>query len=1001
MASTDKTTREIEIIANGEKFNASIKEMAGAQAILNAQINKMAADDPKRKDLIQQYQSIKQKANEARAEINGLAKAQTMAASGGGFFKQMWGNALGVFTGGGLLAAAQQLWGLFTTSQKAFEGSAQINSQLEAGLKSTAYAAGITKAEIEALAEERMGKTLFDDDATKGAATLLLTFTEIKKGVFEEALPAIQDMAQKMAGDGPADLKGASIQVGKALNDPIKGITALSKVGVSFTADQKEMIKGMVETGDKAGAQRMILAELNKEFGGSAEAARKAGGGWASLQMTLGELQETLGGFVQNGLNKASDFLGQVMEKSEPVVAIFRDLWGVVTDLWDDVMGLVEGMGLFNSQGDAASAVVEGLRFVFELLVAPIKGAIMVIDGLIEGFVKLYNSSGLVRGHIGGLAAIVSSVFTSIKNAAVNVLGGVADLLVGIFTLDVNKIKSGLKKTFDGVVNDVGGAGARAGMAYIDGYTSSQDKRIKTQKEKAAAQAEEEKIEAAKKGEAVATAETEAQKKAREKAEKEAKKAAEKAAKELAKAREEFNKAEMEAEIEFAKLKVEVMEDGIDKVLAKLRLQHELEKRELNKQRTAVLDNIAATGLEKMALIDNLDQQQKLKDEELKAAEQAALDEAEEKRNAKEQEDLEKRLAKSDEEAALKAEKIQNDFLTDQAVLEEQSLLALEAEMLRDERLLELKKATAVANLAILEEANQGESLAAKKLKNEILATDKEIADGKIANEKRTAEFKDAMFKRTTGGFKEVLQAGIDFFSADEAMRKKNASVIKAFSKGMIAVNLAEEIQGIWKTANENPANALFPGAGMIIASVKTASAIMRANSAAVQVNAQQFATGGMTSRGGGRALINMVERNGMWETASGYSGGSIGSFADGGFVGSAKLGLIGERGAELVIPNWMISSPKYANTVGWLESERVKGARAFAEGGMTAADAQVPGAPSAANSEMIMLQMVAEMRAMRTEVASWPKHLQVHNNVGETQEGIAVLNVLTDRSSA
>ena len=69
------------------------------------------------------------------------------------------------------------------------------------------------------------------------------------------------------------DLQSATIQVGKALNDPIGGISALSRVGIQFTADQKAMIEGMVEAGDVAGAQAIIIEELNSQFGGSAAAA--------------------------------------------------------------------------------------------------------------------------------------------------------------------------------------------------------------------------------------------------------------------------------------------------------------------------------------------------------------------------------------------------------------------------------------------------------------------------------------------------------------------------------------------------------------------------------------------------------------------------------------------------------------------------------------------------------------------------------------------------------
>ena len=128
-------------------------------------------------------------------------------------------------------------------SVMAFSNAAKVDAQLAAALKSTGGAAGLTMDQLKSQAEGLAKVTLFDDDATKGAQALLLTFTDIKGAVFNDTIPVIQDLATAMAGTGPADLKGASIQVGKALNDPIKGITALSKVGVSFTKGQKDMIE--------------------------------------------------------------------------------------------------------------------------------------------------------------------------------------------------------------------------------------------------------------------------------------------------------------------------------------------------------------------------------------------------------------------------------------------------------------------------------------------------------------------------------------------------------------------------------------------------------------------------------------------------------------------------------------------------------------------------------------------------------------------------------------
>jgi hypothetical protein len=152
-----------------------------------------------------------------------------------------------------------------------------VAAQTEAVLKSTGGAANVTAAGLDRMALSMLKKTGVDDEAIKTGANLLLTFTNIRnetgKGnrIFDQTTQTMLDMSTALG----QDAKQSAIQLGKALNDPIRGVTALQRVGVTFTAAQKEQIKALVESGNVMGAQKLVLAELNKEFGGSAEAAGK------------------------------------------------------------------------------------------------------------------------------------------------------------------------------------------------------------------------------------------------------------------------------------------------------------------------------------------------------------------------------------------------------------------------------------------------------------------------------------------------------------------------------------------------------------------------------------------------------------------------------------------------------------------------------------------------------------------------------------------------------
>ena len=174
----------------------------------------------------------------------------------------------------------------------AWNESEQALGQLQATMKSTGGAVGVTTDAMVAQAKALQSLTTYDDDAIVGMQSVLATFTNIKQEIFTGAVPAILDLSTKMG----QDLKSSAVQVGKALNDPIQGITALRRVGVNFSDEQEKVIKNLVETNRVAEAQSMILRELQVEFGGSAEAAALVGTGpMQQLRNEMGDVNEEVG----------------------------------------------------------------------------------------------------------------------------------------------------------------------------------------------------------------------------------------------------------------------------------------------------------------------------------------------------------------------------------------------------------------------------------------------------------------------------------------------------------------------------------------------------------------------------------------------------------------------------------------------------------------------------------------------------------------------------------
>lgn len=165
----------------------------------------------------------------------------------------------------------------------------RVASQLEATLKSTGNYTPELSANLQEYAAQLQSVTTYGDEAIIGSQSLLLTFRQISGDVFPRAEMAVLDVATAMG----TDLKSAAIQVGKALNDPATGMSALSRSGITFTEAQKDLVKGFVETNQLAKAQGVILTELEAQFGGSAAAAKNTlGGSITSLQNTFGDLLE-------------------------------------------------------------------------------------------------------------------------------------------------------------------------------------------------------------------------------------------------------------------------------------------------------------------------------------------------------------------------------------------------------------------------------------------------------------------------------------------------------------------------------------------------------------------------------------------------------------------------------------------------------------------------------------------------------------------------------------
>lgn len=224
-----------------------------------------------------------------------------------------------------------------------------VLTQTEAVIKSTGGSANVTAEEVANLATEISNYSGINDEAIQEGQNLLLTFTGIRNEagrgnkIFNEATKILTDMSVAMK----TDVRSGAIQLGKALNDPVKGVSALSRVGVTFTEDQKKVIETLVETGDVAGAQKIILKELKKEFGGSAEAAGDVDP-YARLQRRLENLGESIGTKMLPALDSATQGIIDTLEGDSGVqdsLNSFFDSFRANDQAVDDTSKLIAAFG--------------------------------------------------------------------------------------------------------------------------------------------------------------------------------------------------------------------------------------------------------------------------------------------------------------------------------------------------------------------------------------------------------------------------------------------------------------------------------------------------------------------------------------------------------------------------------------------------------------------------------------------------------------------------------
>ena len=211
-------------------------------------------------------------------------------------------SAFGVLLGrtglllGGVAVAATAFFTIVGRGIRNFVEWEAQTARVNAVLSATGRAALITGEQINQMASRIALATLESEQGVQQAALRLATFRDVATDMFEDILRSAADMAA--AGFGTVESE--AVRLAKALEDPRQALTSLSRAGIVFTRQQRAMIVSLIESGDRLRAMELILANVDRRVGGTAEAAARDtyAGAWDTIRQAIGRATREIGQFI-------------------------------------------------------------------------------------------------------------------------------------------------------------------------------------------------------------------------------------------------------------------------------------------------------------------------------------------------------------------------------------------------------------------------------------------------------------------------------------------------------------------------------------------------------------------------------------------------------------------------------------------------------------------------------------------------------------------------------
>ena len=327
----------------------------------------------------------------------GIKQAQSSFGAIGGSLKKVGGAVAAAFSVAAISSFA-------TGAIKAAEAAQVANNRLDQIASSMGIfgnqATAVT-GRLKDFADQQMMVIGQDDELIKSTQAKLLTFKQLAGtadeagGAFDRATIAAFDLAA--AGFGSAETN--AVQLGKALQDPIKGLTALTRSGVTFTAAEKEKIKTLVASGKSLEAQDMILKAIETQVGGTSAATVT---GFQKIKLAMGEAQEEIGEALLPAFEKLTPVITSLAEKVAPILARVMEslapIFVTIVEALDPLLDALEP--LFDVLVMVAEVIGEALAVVMPIFIKLIGLLTPIIKALAKALLPLVQKLLPVFGRL-------------------------------------------------------------------------------------------------------------------------------------------------------------------------------------------------------------------------------------------------------------------------------------------------------------------------------------------------------------------------------------------------------------------------------------------------------------------------------------------------------------------------------------------------------------------------------------------------------------------------